>query len=178
MILAITAVGANQTDVIPELLQIISDSLCTVAESRLTVFANQFTGYWCVDGNWNHIAKLENFLSTAANRRGFKIATSRVDESDIENSDDQSILPYTIDVVSADRIGIVNELASFLAERNILIQDLTTSAYSASYTGTAVFSAHIIVGIPADVRLISLRDEFLDFCDREHLDAILEPLKR
>jgi glycine cleavage system transcriptional repressor len=36
----------------------------------------------------------------------------------------------------------------------------------------------MIVRIPAGMRIVSLRDEFLDFCDQMNLDAILEPVKR
>ena len=37
---------------------------------------------------------------------------------------------------------------------------------------------NLIVKIPAGVKIVSLRDEFLEFCDQQNLDAILEPVKR
>jgi glycine cleavage system transcriptional repressor len=32
--------------------------------------------------------------------------------------------------------------------------------------------------VPANVHILSLREEFLDFCDDLNIDAILEPIKR
>jgi glycine cleavage system transcriptional repressor len=33
------------------------------------------------------------------------------------------------------------------------------------------------VGIPADIHIAGLREEFMDYCDDLNLDAVLEPLK-
>jgi len=178
MLLAFTAVGENRPDVIPELLRLIAESHCNIEESRLTLFSGQFAGHWFVDGNWNHIVKLENGLTAAANRYDMKIMHHRMGEREervVETSDE---LPYRIEIVSLDRVGIVNEVADFLLERTVQIQELVTSSYAAPHSGAPVFAAHIIALIPADTRMISLRDEFLDFCDQKNFDAILEPIKR
>jgi glycine cleavage system transcriptional repressor len=34
------------------------------------------------------------------------------------------------------------------------------------------------VNIPAEMSVGQLRDEFLDYCDRENLDALMEPADR
>jgi glycine cleavage system transcriptional repressor len=55
---------------------------------------------------------------------------------------------------------------------------MATTGYAAAHTGTPMFSVHMTVGIPADVHIASLREEFMDFCDSMNLDAVLEPLKQ
>jgi glycine cleavage system transcriptional repressor len=40
-----------------------------------------------------------------------------------------------------------------------------------------MFSVHISLEVPADTHIASLREEFLDFCDRLNLDAVIEPIK-
>jgi glycine cleavage system transcriptional repressor len=86
-------------------------------------------------------------------------------------------MPYAVDVVALDNPGIVHSLASFFSSRNINIQDLTTTSYSAAHTGTPMFSVHMSVDIPAQLHIATLRDEFMDFCDQLNLDAIIEPVK-
>jgi len=71
----------------------------------------------------------------------------------------------------------VHSLANFFSQRSINIQDLSTSTYSAAHTGTLMFSVHISLEVPADTHIASLREEFLEFCDRLNLDAVIEPLK-
>jgi glycine cleavage system transcriptional repressor len=56
--------------------------------------------------------------------------------------------------------------------------DLSTSRYPAPYSSTPLFLARMIVKIPVNIRIVSLRDEFLEFCDQQNLDAMLEPVKR
>jgi glycine cleavage system transcriptional repressor len=70
----------------------------------------------------------------------------------------------------------VHHLASFFSQREINIEDMVTSSYAAPHTGTLMFSVHMAVGIPADIHIATLRDEFMEFCDAMNLDAILEPV--
>jgi len=36
---------------------------------------------------------------------------------------------------------------------------------------------HMTLDVPADTHIAGLREEFLDFCDRLNLDAVIEPVK-
>ena len=94
-----------------------------------------------------------------------------------ERTADRELLPYGVDVVSLDHPGIVHHLASFFYRRNINIEDMATGCYAAAHTGTPMFSVHIAVGIPSDMHIATLRDEFMEFCDTMNLDAVLEPIK-
>ncbi|MGA9854572.1 MAG: glycine cleavage system protein R, partial [Gammaproteobacteria bacterium] len=73
--------------------------------------------------------------------------------------------------------GIIFNLANFFAERNISIADLITRGYSAMHTGAPMFSVQMAVNIPTNLHIGSLREEFMEFCDRLNLDAIMEPIK-
>lgn len=174
MQLAITAIGKNMPGITVELTRIISDCQCNVLECRVTVLGREYAAHLLVGGNWNHIAKLENMLETLAGRYQLKINTCRTEERKPE----PGRLPYTIDAITADRMTLPEEVTSFLQERNIHIHELAASRYPAPHTGSHVFAMHMIVSIPTSVPLITLRDEFLDFCDRLNIDAILEPVKR
>ena len=67
--------------------------------------------------------------------------------------------------------------ATFFSDKNINIEDMTTSSYAAAHTGTPMFSVRMNIGIPADIHIAALRDEFMDFCDSMNIDAVLEPIK-
>jgi glycine cleavage system transcriptional repressor len=176
MQLVITVLGENRPDVIVELTRTIKDAKCTILESRLTELGLEFAGHLLVEGNWNHIVRLENALESLANRSRLKIHLLRAQEQETPVEDNS--LPYAIDIFATDQINNIHDLSGFLADRNIAILDLSTSRYPAPYTATPLFLAHMIIKIPAGMRIVSLRDEFLDFCDQMNLDAILEPVKR
>jgi glycine cleavage system transcriptional repressor len=82
-----------------------------------------------------------------------------------------------VEVVAMDHPGIVHSLAGFFSQRDINIEDMVTSTYAAAHTGTTMFSVSMSVGIPTDIHIASLREEFMEFCDSLNLDAVMEPIK-
>jgi len=63
-------------------------------------------------------------------------------------------------------------------DRGICIEEITASRHQAAFFNTPVFSTKFVLLVPPEVRILSLREEFLDFCDSLNIDAILEPIKR
>jgi len=171
--LVISALGQDRPGLVDELSRWILDSGCNIADSRMMVLGGEFAVLLLVTGNWNSIAKLESQLGGVQDRLGMTITLKRT-EPRPRNGD---FLPYAVDVVALDHPGIVHNLANFFSARNINIQDLSTASYAAAHTGTPMFSVHMILDVPADTHIASLREEFLDFCDRLNLDAVIEPVK-
>ena len=82
-----------------------------------------------------------------------------------------------MDVVALDHPGIVHNLASFFSQRSINIQDLShIQLFRRAHRHADVFGAHGS-GCPGETHIAGLREEFLDFCDRLNLDAVIEPIK-
>lgn len=177
MQIVITIMGEDRPELIVELTRMIKDAKCAILESRMTELGQEFAAHLLVEGNWNHIVRLESLLDTSTQKGGIRVGTMRCQDEQ-ERKDDEDLIPYTVDVFAGDQPGSIHELTAFFAARGIKIQDLSTSRYPAPYTGALVFVAHMIVKIPAGMKIVSLRDEFLEFCDQLNLDAILEPVKR
>ena len=70
-----------------------------------------------------------------------------------------------------------HRLAQFFSPRGINIEEMVTNSYQAAQTGAPMYSVHIIVEIPADTHIATLREDFMDFCDAQNLDAVIEPVK-
>lgn len=171
--LVIAAVGPDRPGLVDDLSGWILDSGCNIADSRMTVLGGEFAVLLLVEGQWNSLAKLEDQHDQVAERLGMSLNLKRTEQKTSE----AAFLPYAVDVVALDHPGIVHNLASFFSKRGINIQDLTTSGYAAAHTGTQMFSVHICLDVPGDTHIAGLREEFLDFCDRLNLDAVIEPLK-
>ena len=88
-----------------------------------------------------------------------------------------NLLPYVVEVVAADKSGILFQIAEFFQQHGISIEQLQSTRYRAMQTGADMFSAQITVGIPANTHIAALRDDFLEFCDGLNLDAIMDPMK-
>ncbi|MEY2700176.1 MAG: hypothetical protein RIQ52_931 [Pseudomonadota bacterium] len=184
MQLIMTLLGSDRMDRIADLTQVIRDSQCTVVETRMLEMGLDFAGIILVEGNWNHVARLESAMDTLARKDDLKLHMQRVEDAapqlpaEEEESDPKAGVPYSVDIVASDDLTHAHELVDFFTLRQIKIIDMNCSRCHAPYGGNPVFLAHLVVRIPPGSRTISLRDEFLEFCDQQHLDAILEPVKR
>lgn len=171
--LVISTLGEDRPGIVNALSSAVVEHGCNIEDSRMTVLGGEFAAILLVEGKWNTLAKVENTLPELERQLGLTIMSKRTGERTAE----ANLLPYAVDVISMDHPGIVSNLAGFFAERNINIEDMATSTYAAAHTGTPMFAVHITIGIPADLHIAALREEFMDYCDGLNLDAVLEPLK-
>ncbi|MDD5460995.1 MAG: transcriptional regulator [Methylococcales bacterium] len=176
MQLAITILGSTQSHFIAEILPAIRDCNCNILEIRASHLGQSAAAYLLIQGNWNQIAKFENSLENMEKRLEIKIHALRPDQKD-KNKDKQCV-PYSLETISLDKDSVIESITSFLFDRHIDIEEITGSSYQAAFIQTSVFSTKFIILIPPQVQLLSLREEFLDFCDQLNIDAILEPIKR
>lgn len=174
MQLTITVLGNNSIHFIAEILATISSCNCNVLDLKFSNFAQSTAAYLLVDGNWNHIAKVESLLENLQKHLEIHISTIRPET----NEEKIASLPYSLETISIDRHNVIEDITGFLFERDICIEEINASSYPAPYVQTLIFSTKFILLIPPQVRLLLLREEFLDFCDILNIDAIIEPIKR
>ena len=178
MQLAITVLGSNQINFIGEILPVVRDCNCNIVEIRSSHLGQSAAAYLLIQGNWNQIAKFENTLENIQKRLEIKIHTLRPDQKDKDKDKGKDFLPYSLETISLDNESVVESITSFMFDRNISIEEITGSSYQAPYIQTSVFSTRLVILVPSQLPLLSLREEFLDFCDHLNIDAILEPIKR
>ena len=171
--LVISALGKDRPGIVNQLSKAIYDLQCNISDSRMTVLGGEFAILLLIEGPWNQLAKLEDQVAELQDKLNLTIITKRTEE----RAPNTNLLPYGVDVVSLDHPGIVYSLASFFSDKDINIEDMTTSCYAAAHTGTPMFSVRMNIGIPANIQIAVLRDEFMDFCDSMNIDAVLEPIK-
>ncbi len=151
----------------------IADSSCVLAESRVAMLGQEVAVLVLAQGPWDAIAKLESALTRLERDEHLRLSFSRTGAKPVQTN----LLPYVVEVVAADKPGILYQLAEFFQRRQISIEQLQSTRYRAMQTGADMFSAQITIGIPADTHIAGLRDDFLEFCDGLNLDAIMDPMK-
>jgi glycine cleavage system transcriptional repressor len=171
--LVITALGEDKPGIVDKLTEIVAECSCNVIDSRMSVLGGEFAVMLMVSGKWNELAKLEDSLTAASESLKLGITCKRTEP----NKPSADLMPYSVEVISIDQPGIVHELARFFSSRDINIQELNTTQYAAAHTGTPMFALQLTTNIPASIHIASLRDEFLDFCETQNMDATMEPMK-
>ncbi|HHW4670456.1 MAG TPA: glycine cleavage system protein R [Xylella fastidiosa subsp. multiplex] len=151
----------------------IADSGCNLIEARLATVGRDVSITTLATGSWDAVAKLEAMLSRLEREEGLKLIWYRTGAKQTQSN----LLPYIVEVIAADKQGILFQLADFIDRQGITIENLQSTRYRAMQTGAEMFSAQITIGIPANMHIAALRDDFLEFCDHLNLDAILDPMK-
>lgn len=172
--LVLSALGKDRPGIVDKLSRAVLEIGCNIADSRMTVLGGEFAILLMVEGNWNTLGKMQEAIPGLEQTLDLTIISRRTEERDRS----APFLPYIVQVISLDHPGIVHQLANFFSSRKINIEDMATTSYPAPHTGTIMFSVQMTVGIPADIHIATLREEFMEFCDSINLDAIIEPAQR
>ena len=151
----------------------IADSGCNLSDARLSTVGRDVSMTALAVGSWDAVAKLESMLSRLDREEGLKLVWYRTGPKALQSN----LLPYVVEVIAADKPGILFQLADFFDRQGITIESLHSSRYQAMQTGADMFSAQITIGVPADMHIAALRDDFLEVCDHLNLDAIMDPMK-
>ena len=152
----------------------IADAGCNLADTRVSTLGNDVCVILLVQGSWDAVAKLESALDKfGRDNRELHLVHYRTKPRGMQ----AHLLPYMVEIVAADRSGVLAEVIEFFVRNGISIEQLNSMRYQAMQTGAGMFQAQITVGIPADSHIASLRDDFLELCDRLNLDAIMDPVK-
>ena len=171
--LLINAFAAQTHSPLVAITKRISDCGCSLAETRVATLGRDVCVLALAQGPWDAIAKLESALARLEREEQIRLVQYRTGAKPAQTN----LLPYVVEVIAADKAGILYQLAEFFLHHNITIEQLQSTRYRAMQTGADMFSAQITVGIPASTHIAALRDDFLEFCDGLNLDAIMDPMK-
>jgi glycine cleavage system transcriptional repressor len=171
--LVLSILGTQNSGLIEKLAKSIRDSGVNIVDSRVGALGNEFGILLLLSGSWDTIAKIEDLLPRLEKDLNAKISSKRTGKRPANNKQ----IPYTIEIVCCDKAGVIHDVVKFMIENHIDICEMYSNTYQSPYTDVTMFTMHMIVNIPADSSIASVRTEFMDFCDRLNLDAVMEPAK-
>ncbi|HEX7324694.1 MAG TPA: glycine cleavage system protein R [Rhodanobacteraceae bacterium] len=151
----------------------IADAGCNLVESRVATVGADVSVLLLARGAWDAVAKLENALARIGEGESLHLLSYRTQARDQQSH----LLPYMVEVVAADKPGVLVELIDFFDRRGISVEQMSSTRYQAMQTGADMFQAQVTIGLPADTHIAALRDEFMELCDGLNLDAIMDPVK-
>ena len=98
MHLAITVLGNKADGFIAELLSAINSCHCSILEFCTSNLTEVTSAYVLVDGNWNHVAKLEGLLDSLSGRFQIQISLFRPPKTSAANLPEG--VPYTLETTT------------------------------------------------------------------------------
>lgn len=171
--LAITFLCENQPGILHTLAKTVTYQGCNIEASRMTALGMTANIAMLVSGTWDAIAKLETHLPSLEKRYAAKMLLRRT-ISQSEKISKESLISYSIELVTPENQGIISALSGFFSEQNIDIHEVYSSSFI-NHLGTRLSSLGMRVYIPTNLQISDLRERFMILCDDLNIDAILEP---
>ncbi|MCC6472479.1 MAG: glycine cleavage system protein R [Burkholderiales bacterium] len=151
-LLVLTAIGADRPGLVEALSGAVAAHGGNWLESRMAHLAGRFAGILCVRVPAGRVEALEGALR-ALETLGLRVVCERGTVAQ------ELFRTVQLDLVGADRPGIVREFSIALARRRINVEELTTECTDAPMAGQPLFKARAKLLLPAGVSEDDLRGD-------------------
>ncbi len=151
--LVLTVIGPDKPGLVEMLAQTISDNGGNWLESGMSRLAGKFAGILICE---IEAAKTDTLIHALTNleQQGLKVTAER---SDAQATCDQS-QSFTLELVGHDKPGIVRDISSALAKRQVNVERLSTELVSGSMSAELLFKAEAELLAAADIDLDELQE--------------------
>ncbi len=151
--LVLTVIGDDRAGLVDALAGPIARHGGNWDRSHMARLAGKFAGIVVVSVPDERINELTADLGTLT-AHGLLDVTVAIASTDGPGDHDELL---TLHLIGQDRRGIIREVASALAQRNVSIEELETSASSAPMSGELLFEATATLRVPAETDPADLR---------------------
>jgi len=84
-------------------------------------------------------------------------------------------VPYVLRLTGADHEGIVGQVAAYLAQQGVNVEDLETEVVPAPVSGAPLFRMEALLLVPPRLTLATLRGRLRDIADELAVDIDVQP---
>ena len=147
----LTCIGDDRPGLVSDLSAPISAHGASWQRSQMARLGGKFAGILLLDVPDDRADPLVSDL-TALKSVGLLVTLERSDQPA-----EQQSLHLTLELLGADRPGIVAEISSALAEQRVSINELSTDVREAPMSGGQLFEAHAVLEAPPTTSLDDLR---------------------
>lgn len=146
--IVVTFTGKDRVGLVDQVTQMLLDRDGNIEASRMAHLGGEFAMLMLVTLPAEQFANLERDAAQW-DKQGYKVTLTHTAEAHTHAP--ANTLPFHIEVQGADHEGIVHEVAHYLAQRGINIEEMTTATNPAPITGQPLFSMNALVAVPANM---------------------------
>lgn len=168
--LVITAVGPDRPGITSEFSGHIHAAGANLADSRMINLRGRFALVVLALGTKETLENTRRTLTAAARTMGLSIEFSGA-----EKTAPRAGVPFRLRSYSMDQPGIVHKLTRYLHEQGVNIEELETRLESAPFMGTPVFTMTLVMLVPNEVSVKSLRRSLEELGGTLNCDIDLDP---
>ena len=168
--LVITAIGQNKTGLVSELTGLVYQCDCNVVDSKMAIFANEFSIIMLLEGGHTDLLRLESQLPPLAMELNLLTMIKRTHKRHIEEDTQH----YVINIEGPDKAGTIKEFTSHLAKQGI---DITSLKSNLTEKNKKMFqSAQIEVSFPEVMTIDTFEPDLLKLCKKYEMTCVISPV--
>ena len=114
--IAVTLMGPYRLGLLESFTRSVKDCGCSIGDSRMVVLGDRCTLMLVLSGSWDAIAKIESMLPRLETKLQVKVLAQRTEPRTFQGE----AMPYAVEVVAVDHVGVVHEIAQFFAGNEIV----------------------------------------------------------
>ena len=164
--LVMTVIGDDRPGLVEQLARTVADCDGNWLESRMSHLAGKFAGILRVDVPAEKVAPLLETL------RGLESGGLRV-ASEASAAAAQEAPAVRLELMGADHVGIVRDIAALLARRQINVEEFNSDCVPAPMSGQMLFQATALLRLPPGVTEAELRADLEDVAQALMVDIPL-----
>jgi glycine cleavage system regulatory protein len=149
--LVLTAIGDDRPGLVEVLARAVAAHDGNWLESRMAHLAGKFAGILRVRVPAERVEALEQELK-GLESQGLRVVFER------GATQEEAYRPVRLELVGADRPGIVRDVSMALARRRVNVEELITECTEAPMAGQPLFKATARLHLPADVSVDDVRE--------------------
>jgi glycine cleavage system transcriptional repressor len=146
--LVFTLTGPDRVGIVEEVTEVLLKFDGNVETSRMVRLGGEFAMLMLVSMPADQIANLEKGIESLS-AEGYKITLGPTEEAEAEPQ--RAWLVYHIELQGADHEGILHEVARYLAQRGINIEEMETALVAAPMSGVPLFTMTAQVAVPPEL---------------------------
>jgi len=169
--LVLTASGRDRVGIVDEITALLLRFDANIESSRMVRLGGDFAMLMFVTAPEERIEALRAALAEMHYAR-YDVHTRL---SEPEDGDPSAATPCAITVLGADHVGIIHQVARYLAEQGINVETMTTEVVAAPMSGTPLITMSAVVRVPPQLEIADLREALAFIADELGVEAKVFP---
>jgi glycine cleavage system transcriptional repressor len=170
----LTLTGPDKIGFVDEVTGLVLRRGGNVETSRMARLGGEFAILMLVAMPTVQFPGLETDLAILSGR-GYKVTMTAVEQTYVEAH--SGWLPFQLEVQGADHEGIIHEIAHYLSQQGINIEEMDSECNPASTSGVPLFAMTARVTVPPSLAGAGWEAGLDEIGDRMNLDVRVSPLR-
>ncbi len=170
----LTAIGHDRPGLVEEVSEFIFTRGGSIEDSRMANMHGQFAIAMSLAGTGEAIERIAADLDTLGARTGIQAQLTPA----VQLGEAAGRVPYRLSGRALDQAGLVHQIANVLRGLDVNIESMETTLEAAPETGAPVFAMDLVIAVPPDAPIETLRVELGRVCDSLNIDWSLELLQK